>query len=135
MSEPRKDFVEPGEQLSGQDWSGVAKTGLASMAPADKGWVLAVVIIIFILQGVDYLNGLAQAGRFESAFERMSEYLNLVEQDRKEMSIARTGEGKELLRIVGNLIQTITRQANRAGRAETANQAVTNALEAQRGNE
>jgi hypothetical protein len=135
MSEPPKNFVEPGKRLSGQDWSEVAKTGLASMAPADKGWVLAVVIIIFILQGVDYLNGLAQADRFENAMERMSEYLNLVEQDRKEMSIARTGERKSLLHIVGDLIQTITRQANRDGRAETANQAVMNALEAQRGGE
>ena len=128
-----KDYVSPQERLADQNWSDVAKTGLSSMAPADKGWVLAVVIIIAILQGNDYLTSLIQHERVGANMERMASYLELVEQDRKQMNLARTEERKELLRIIEGLTGTVTRQVNRDGRAATANQAVTNALKAQQG--
>jgi hypothetical protein len=64
---------------------------------------------------------------------RMADYLELIEQDRRQVQIARTGERQELIRIIESLTQTVTRQANRDGRAETANQAVANALKAQAG--
>jgi hypothetical protein len=130
---PPKDYVSPQERLAGQDWSGVAKTGIASMTPGDKGWVLAVVIIIAILQGADYFSSVAQVERFEAGMSRMADYLELIEQDRRQVQLARTDERQELIRIIEALTQTVTRQANRDGRAETANQAVSNALKAQAG--
>ena len=133
VTKPPKDYVSPQERLADQNWSDVAKTGLSAMAPADKGWVLAVVIIIAILQGTDYLTTAVQNERFEAGMERMASYLELVEQDRKQMNLARTDERKELLRIIEGLTATVTRQVNRDGRAATADQAVTNALKAQGG--
>ena len=121
---PPKDYVSPQERLAGQDWSGVAKTGLASMAPADKGWVLAVVIIIAILQGADYFSNVAMVARFETGMGRMGDYLELVENDRRQAQLARADERKELIRIIENLTMTVSRQANRAGRSMTAEQAV-----------
>jgi|GEM_PF-1928407 len=121
---PPKDYATPQDRLAGQDWSGVAKTGLASMAPADKGWVLAVVIIIAILQGGDYFSSARMADRMESSMTAMRDYLELVEKDRAQGALSRTQERQELLRIIETLTATVSRQANRAGRALTSQQAV-----------
>jgi hypothetical protein len=130
MTEQPKDYATPQEHLADQDWTGVAKTGISSIT-YDKGWVLAVVIIIGILQGADYFSSIGQVERFENGMSRMADYLELIEQDRTQDRMARTDERKELIRIIETLTATVTRQANREGRAMTADQAVGNALKAQ----
>jgi len=126
---PPQDYASPQDRIAGQDWSGVAKTGLASMAPADKGWILAVVIIVAILQGSDYFASASRDEQFAASMERMGGYLELVEQDRRQAQMARTSERQELLRLVENLTATVSRQANRAGRAMTSQQAVEQLLQ------
>jgi len=47
----------------------------------------------------------------------MSDYLELVENDRRQDSMAKTEERKELIRVLETVTATVSRQANRAGRA------------------
>jgi len=114
---PPQDYASPQDRIAGQDWSGVAKTGLASMAPADKGWVLAVVVIIAILSAGDYFRSASRDEQFALSMGRMSDYLELVENDRRQDSMAKTEERKELIRVLETVTATVSRQANRAGRA------------------
>ena len=50
VQQPR-DFAPAKERLAEQDWADVAKSGLTSIAPADKGWVLGLVLMFSVFVG------------------------------------------------------------------------------------
>lgn len=118
MTEPPKDYTSPQERLAEQDWSGVAKTGIASMAPADKGWVLAVVVIIGMLSASEYFQSADQHKRFAEAISRTMDYLETVEADRQKMSEIRADEMRRMQEVMKEMVQTVARQAERSGRTE-----------------
>jgi hypothetical protein len=129
--QPPKDYVTPQERLADQDWSGVAKTGISSMAPAEKGWILAFVIIFAVFQGANYLVSIKREEAETDRSVRLSEHLISLGASRDKVEENRAQEIRRMQEVIKDLSQTIARQANRDGRAETADQAVRNALKAQ----
>lgn len=120
MTEPPKDYVSPQERLAEQDWAGVAKKGVASMAPADKGWVLAVVVIILLLQVGEsvksWMDGKAEIKRGVY----LSELLASVEVHRTEEIAAQqkssAEEARRLQEVIKSLADGLARQSERVGR-------------------
>lgn len=112
-----EDKVTAQERLARQDWSGVAKTGLSSMAPAEKGWVLAVVIIIAALEVGDHFTTREQYAAFEGSMNRMSEYLALVETSRASMEENRSQEIRRMQEVNKELSQALGRRHEYEGRA------------------
>jgi hypothetical protein len=129
VTEPPKDFVSPQERLAGQDWSGVAKTGIASMTPGDKGWVLAVVIIIAVLAASDYFSLATQHKRFSESILRTMDYLGTVEANRQKINEIRADEMRRMQEVMKEMVQTVVRQAERSGRTQREGELIEKAKE------
>lgn len=122
---PPVDATTPQERLAGQDWTGVAKIGLSSMAPAEKGWILAVVIIIAVLEASDYFTIAAQyetiAAQYESFqlnAKQIADYLNVVEEHRKATEENRSQEIRRMQEVNKELSQALGRSHEYEGRAQ-----------------
>lgn len=129
MPQMPPDNVTPAERLAGQDWSGVAKHGLMAMAPAEKGWLLAVVVMFGTLMLVDYFETVRQLEASSKRTEEVNKYLGVIEANREKAEDTRAQEVRRLQEIVKELAQTVSRQANRAGRQMTSAQAVDQLLQ------
>ncbi len=121
---PPQDYATPQDRLAGQDWSGVAKTGLASMAPAEKGWLLGLVIMFTVMFGLNYMEHNDNLIAERSRSENLMTYLKAIEANRQAMNAVRATEMRRMQEINKELAQTVSRQANRAGRSMTSQQAV-----------
>lgn len=126
-----RDYATPQERLAEQDWAGVAGKGIAGMAPAEKGWILAFVVIFAIFQASNYMSSIKREDGERERASNIIEYFNSIEASRSKIEEHRSEENRRLQEVIKELSQTISRQANRTGRALTADQAVENALKAQ----
>ena len=115
---PPVDATTPQERLAGQDWTGVAKIGLSSMAPAEKGWILAVVIIIAVLEASDYFTIAAQYESFQLNAKQIADYLNVVEEHRKATEENRSQEIRRMQEVNKELSQALGRSHEYEGRAQ-----------------
>ncbi len=105
------DQVTPQERLAEQDWAGVAKTGVSSMAPADKGWILAVVVIVLVLQVGDTI---------QSWFgnERSARTAVIFGEQLTEMEAHRSDELRRCQEGIKEMAQAVSRQHEYQGRAQ-----------------
>ena len=115
---PPVDATTPQERLAGQDWTGVAKIGLSSMAPAEKGWILAVVIIIAVLEAGDYFATAAQYKSFQLNAKQTADHLNVVEEHRKATEENRSQEIRRMQEVNKELSQALGRSHEYEGRAQ-----------------
>jgi len=107
---PPKDYVTPQEKLAEQDWAGVAGKGITAMAPADKGWILAVVIIVTVLQVGDTIREWLGEQRSERVSGIFSEQLMATE-------VHRSDELRRCQESIKERVQAEARQYEYQGRA------------------
>jgi len=95
------------------------------MAPAEKGWILAVVIIIAVLEASDYFTIAAQyetiAAQYESFqlnAKQIADYLNVVEEHRKATEENRSQEIRRMQEVNKELSQALGRSHEYEGRAQ-----------------
>ena len=104
------DAPQPKANPNAESYADVAKSGIQALAPADKGWMLAVVIIIIALQVNDYFSA-----------QRLSVYLTATDERRnamilKYMDIA-TEQQRRSQEVIKQLTDASIRDGERAGRA------------------
>jgi hypothetical protein len=110
MTEQPKDYATPQEKLAEQDWAGVTAKGIMAMAPADKGWILAVVIIVTVLQLGDTVR--------EWIGEKRSERVSLLMNNQMTaMEVHRSDELRRCQESIKERVQAEARQYEYQGRA------------------
>lgn len=120
--EKKKEYPREYEDLVQQDWVGVASKGIAGMTPADKGWILAFVIIFGMFQISNYLLSIAREESESERTARLVSYFNKIEDSRVDLEKNRSEEVRRLQETVKYLVQTIAREAERKGREELEKQ-------------
>ena len=101
----------PQESLAEQDWAGVAKQGVHSMTPADKGWILAVVVIVLVLQSGDVLRDWMSTDRAKKSSELFGIQLTNMETNRSD-------EIRRCQEVLKEMSQAVARQHEYQGRAQ-----------------
>ena len=102
---------KPEHANSRADWSEVAGKGIAGMTSADKGWILAFVLIFGMFQAANYMVSMEVAKAEVSRMARLGAHLEAIEQARLQMEEHRAEEINQLHEMVSFLTQTISRSA------------------------
>lgn len=102
---------QPAENLAQQDWAGTVRHGLASMAPADKGWILAVAVMFLGMTGINYFTEARQSEALSKYFADELKMREMVEANRSQ-ELRRSQE------TIKELAATIVRQTDRLSRTQ-----------------
>lgn len=111
------DQVTPTQRIDSQDWASVGKDAVAKLTPADKGWILAFVILFSVMQVTNYLRSLDRNALAKAESERVNQYMELIESNRRDMANKRADEMRRMQELVKTLSDTVSRQADRVSRA------------------
>ena len=116
MTEQPKDYAGPADRLAGQDWAGTVRHTASSLAPAEKGWILAITIMFATLGGIFIAWMYFEAQNTVRASESLVAYLNSIHEQWLEVEKNRSMENRELLRQSETCTQALARQSDRLGR-------------------
>lgn len=111
-----------------QDWAGVANKGIAGMTPADKGWILAFVVIFGMFQISNYMISVEREKSEEARSVRLVTYFTQLEDSRAVMEVNRAQEIRRLQEIIKELTQTVVREAERKGRGKAKEKLIEKAV-------
>lgn len=103
--------------ISSQDWASVAKDSVVKLTPADKGWILAFVILFSVMQVTNYLTSVGRSEMELDKGQRINAYLELLESNRRDMAMKRADEMRRMQELLKALADTISRQSDRVPRA------------------
>ena len=112
-----KDQAEA-EATASQEWSDVAKHTVGSLTPADRGWILAFVILFGIFQGSNYLIQTQRQEEETSRSNRQVEYFMKLEDSRSKIEDNRSEEFRRMQEVIKELTQALGRAHEYEGRAQ-----------------
>ena len=115
--EQPKDYPSPKGRLA-EDWGDVAAKGVLGMSNAQKGWILAFVVIFGVFQATNYAANVARESADVERADRLAKYFETVEMNRAKVEEHRSQELRRAQETIEALADTIGRQSERQARME-----------------
>ena len=119
MPDQPKDYpAEKGTPIDRQEWQEVAHGVVKGMTPADKGWILAFVMLFAIFQISNYLMNRERIEQSKVQSNNLVTYFTQLEGSRSTIEENRAQEIRRLQEVVKELSQALGRQYEYMGRAQ-----------------
>ena len=113
-----EDHPTPQQAVASQDWADVAKQSVSGMTPADKGWILAFVVLFAVFQISNYLISTQRQEEETARSNRQVEYFMKLEESRSSIEENRSQEIRRMQEVIKELTQALGRAHEYSGRAE-----------------